>query len=744
MVNMKSLLVPFKYSHKVAYVVEFSHLKIRLYAQGTQVLLGGNHDFENFQTGVKTSGIGSVDISFDNLLDEASLQNVGNDEPMVLTSALEEPLVIETPYSYDDLWNEDELCWNVQTIQYGDILYIFHKKYPIMMLKRYSNIDWRLEELPLLNGPFGEVNITETIISCADVNGDENGIVNLVATSAVFDANDEGRLMRFRSPETNMVVWAAEISVTEGEICYSDNKYYEAMNDGTTGATKPVHEVGMKHDGGVNWKYLHDGWGVVKIVEFVSSTTVKAKVLRRLPNTMSEGTAYWQKGLLHKGVPYPISGAFFRNRFAFLLNTETGAKVCFSANGDYNNFSDIELGETTAETAIVVPVLSNEFNEGKWLFAGDVLFVGTGAGEFYIDAVSANVPMASDNVKISQISNVGSKAIMPVAVGAHLFFVDRYGLSLRDLMYNYYNDGYDQTDMSLLGKHLFTSRLVAMSYQEVPDKVLWCLMGDGTLSALTFSAEQEVAAFSRHDFSGKVESIVVIPNLKDCRDELWIEVCRVINGSVVRSVEWLDAGMPVYPLNGKVSSNRFEQERYWRDYTLEKAMYLDGAVVFERGYGDESEVIRGLNHLEGELVSLFADGVVLENQLVIQGQVSIKKTFTRVVVGKAVESQYIPQSIYLGSEASSGIGERQRINHVMLMLYLSGGGKIGQDEKSLCEILYRNVDEKMNTPRALFTGCKEVLFNGATNVLEKSAQILIENDSPLPMNILAIIPSMDS
>ena len=31
--NARSFLVPFKYSHKVAYVVEFSHLKIRLFAK---------------------------------------------------------------------------------------------------------------------------------------------------------------------------------------------------------------------------------------------------------------------------------------------------------------------------------------------------------------------------------------------------------------------------------------------------------------------------------------------------------------------------------------------------------------------------------------------------------------------------------------------------------------------------------------------------------------------------------------
>ena len=75
-----------------------------------------------------------------------------------------QPLVIKTPYSYADLWNDEEQVWNIQTIQYGDVLYVFHKKYPIMVLKRYSNTDWRFEELELKNGPFMQVNTTEITV----------------------------------------------------------------------------------------------------------------------------------------------------------------------------------------------------------------------------------------------------------------------------------------------------------------------------------------------------------------------------------------------------------------------------------------------------------------------------------------------------------------------------------------------------------------------------------------------------
>ncbi len=702
----RSFLVPFKYSHRVAYVVEFSHKKIRLFAKNQIVTDGG-------------------------------IEALVDDEELLATQYPE--LLIDSPYGYEDLWNDDEKCFGLQTIQHSDVLYIFSENHPITMLKRYSNIDWRLEELEIKNGPFLAMNTSDCVISSDAFEGE----VNLTASEDLFLQNDEGRLLRLRNYDDDTNCWVSGKEYEIGEICFSDNKYYVSTNEATSGAIKPVHSVGVKSDGGVRWKFIHDGIGIVKIIEFVNSKKVKAKVIARLPDSIKKGTKYWELGMLHKGVKHPISGAFFRNRFCFLINTETGPNVCMSMSGDYNNFSDLDVGEVTAETAITVPVLNNEFNEGKWLYAKDVLFVGTGASEFYIDSMTASAAMAADNVKISQISQVGSKAIMPVSVGKHVFFSDRYGLSLRDLMYDYYNEGYDQTDISIFGKHLFASRLIAMSYQEVPDKILWCLMNDGQLIGMTFSSEQEVVAFSRHDFSGKVESLAIVPNLEDCHDDVWIEVKRNIDSKTVRTIEKMEHGIPQFlPDSVYGEENIDERLRLEGEYIKNQALYLDSAINFNRKVGDEIDVIDGLEHLEGEKVKIFADGAICNEQVVIDGKVKISKNNVHVV-GLPIKSQFIPQYIFIGNESGSGIGQRQKINHVLLVLYMSGGGKIGQNEKMLQDIYYRNVDEVMNKSQELFSGHKEILFNGMTNINEKGAQILIENDSPLPMNILAIIPYID-
>ncbi len=733
MSKARSFLFPFKYSHKVAFVVEFSHKKIRLYAQGKLLSVMGLKENGNGVVTVKGTDNGKV--NFTNTA-EAS------EDELNVSAVADETAVMEipSPYTYGDLWDNDELCCKIQTIQHSDVLYIFNEKYPVKVLKRYSNIDWKLEDLELKNGPFLPMNTGNSLISSSAF----TGVTTLTATYDTFVASDVGRLMRLSIDNTDTTIWSAGQSVSKDNIRYSDNKYYLAVNSGTTGTEKPVHTSGTKSDGGVRWTYLHDGSGIVKIKQYIDAKHVKADILTRLPEGMADGTLYWELGAFHTGASYPVAGAFFRNRLALLANTETGPNVYFSVNGDYNNFADNECRETTAESAITVPVINTEYNEGKWLYAGDVLFVGTGDAEFYIDAVSANQAMSADNVKITQISSVGSKAIRPVGVGAHILFTDRYGLSLRDLAYNYSYDGYDQIDLSLLGKHLFQSRIIALAYQEIPDKILWCLMGDGSLTALTFSSEQQVAALSRHDFGGRAESLAVIQNLEDCQDELWLVIRRETDNGRMRTVEFMERGMPRNQAEYITAENTLsEKEQLQNDYVRKESMYLDCAHVYEKSPTDNGEEVTGLDHLEGREVAVFADGAVYPRQIVKNGKVAISPSFAKALIGLPVTSQYIPQSIYLDTQSGSGIGQKQRINHVLLVLYLSGGGKVGENEKTLREIFYRPTDAAMNTAQELFTGNKEVLFNGSTPAHEKAAQILIENDSPLPMNILALVPSID-
>lgn len=647
---------------------------------------------------------------------------------------------IETPYTLDDLWDAEQEVCRLQITHNADVLYLWHEKY-MKTLTRYGNTDWRLEDFELKDGPWDNMNTTNTTISASAASGE----VTLTASADLFAATDVGRLVRLNLVNDETTPWSAGKSVNGGDVYTSDGHWYQAQASGTTGGVKPVHTEGTRSDGGVVWSYLHSGYGTAKITEVTNSKTAKAQVILRMPSGIK--TANWELGLLHAGGKYPVAGTFFRNRLALLLDTPGGVKCLLSKTDDFNNFADKDYGEVLPENAITAPVLSNEYNEARWLSAGDVLFIGTNNGEFYLDVVSSGEALGADNVKVVQISKIGSKAIAPVNINGHTLFVDRFGTSIFDLVYSYERDGYDPFDATIKAKHLLKSGIVEWDYQAYPDKILWSVVGDGRLIGFTFNTEQQVTALHQQGFSGMVESIAVAPSPDQKQDDTWLSIRRTVDSATRRYVEWIDAGSPVvFPDYIENEMDIDAKDKLEADYVKNNAWYLDCALEFNRAAGDEATVISGLEHLKGMTVRIMADGAQKVDQIVSdEGTIEIDVTDNHVVVGLPVKSLYKSMKRYIQTQNGAGVGEVQRIDRLCLMLYRSGGGRAGARFADMTDILYRADNAIMGRSYDLFTGNKIIPWPDRTTTLEeKGADILIYNDSVFPMTVLAISPRMIS
>ncbi len=687
--SRRFFLKKFKFSGNTAFVLEFGHEYIRFYANHGQVW--------------KDSAV----------------------------------YEIKTPYTLDDLWDAEQEVCRLQVTQNADVLYLWHPKY-MKTLTRYGNTDWRLEDFELKNGPWDNMNTTDiTIGASATV-----GTVTLTASGDVFSSSDVGRLIRLNLVNDTTTPWSASKSVSASGVYTSDGHWYQAQGAGTTGSSKPVHTEGTRSDGGVTWAYLHSGYGIAEITGVTDGKTATAHVVSRLPDGIK--TANWELGVFYPGAEYPVAGTFFRNRLVLLANTAQGLKCFFSKTDDFDNFADKDFGEVLAENAFTVPILSDEYNEARWVSAGDVLFVGSNNGEFYIDALSSGEAMGADNVKVTPISNIGSKAIQPINVNGHTLFVDRFGTSIFDLAYSYERDGYDPFDATIKGKHLLKSGIIEWDYQPYQDKILWCAVGDGGLVGFTFNTEQQVTALHQHRFSGSVESVAVIPSPTDKKDDVWLSVRRNIDGGTKRYIEWMDEGSPiVFREDIETESDLDKKEAEEASYVKNNAWYIDSALEFNRSAGDDVTELNGLEHLEGMVVRIMADGAEKVDQIVENGKIKIDKTDNHVVIGLPMQSIFKAQKRYIQTDQGAGVGEVQRIDRLCLMLYRSGGGKVGGSFKTLTDILYRADDAAMGSSYDLFTGNKIIPWQGRTTTLEeKGADIIISNDSIFPMTILAISPRM--
>lgn len=646
---------------------------------------------------------------------------------------------LESPYSLADLWNEREECCNLQVAQNGDNLYLFHPKY-MRRLRRYANDTWALEEWELKNGPWGHVNTSETTLSASGV----SGAITITSSTNLFTAADVGRLVRLSLLNDETKAWSAEETVEAGATYTSDGKYYKCLNGGTTGNVKPVHSEGTRSDGKINWQYLHSGYGTAKITAFNSETSVSAAVIMEMPANIT--TKSWEMGLIYPGSNYPMAGCFYKNRFWMLVDTAEGLQAIGSCSGDFDNFADKTNNEVLSENAITVPVMGTEYHKGRWIAPGDVLFVGTSSGEFYIDAVSGEA-MAPDTVAIRQISSYGGKPIQPVALGGHVLFVDRFGTSVRDIVYSYERDAYDPLDASIMARHLLTSGIVEWDWQDIPHKLLWMVTGNGNLVSFTFDAQQQVAALVEHNLSGEAETVAVIPSNDKRRDDVWCVVKRTIDSTIKRYVEWIDEGtVDEYSDEVESKADFSEKETAELDYVRDNAFFVDSGLVFDRVVGDVSTKLTGLDHLKGKEVAIAANGMERPHQIVDDdGSIEIKETDAKVVVGLPVCSRLKPQKIYLQSDYGSGLAAVQRIDHLIMMVYRSGGGRAGSKTDNMLDILYHTSEESFGVSVRLFTGNVVLPWPGGSSLVRnKGADIIIENNSVYPMHILALVPSMTS
>jgi hypothetical protein len=120
---------------------------------------------------------------------------------------------------------------------------------------------------------------------------------------------------------------------------------YEALNDGDAGPNAPVHDEGDvgAGSGNVVWRFLHKGYGFVRIDDVVSDVSANATVLSRLPdNVVSQAT---RAGPRPHG-PRPKAGP---RMFTFTKTAPGGSAARNSGRRKQAAFSGITIRSSRTE-----------------------------------------------------------------------------------------------------------------------------------------------------------------------------------------------------------------------------------------------------------------------------------------------------------------------------------------------------------------------------------------------------------
>ena len=424
----------------------------------------------------------------------------------------------------------------------------------------------------------------------------------------------------------------------------------------------------------------------------------------------------------------PIAGAnnrpscvsFYEQRLAFAGTNNNPQTIWFSKAGDYENFTT----GTNADDAMIYTIASNQVNAIRYLKAQRTLVVGTSGGEFTVSADGTDASITPTNVTIKKQSSYGSANVDAVAAGNAILFLQKAKRKIRELAYNFDSDSYVAPDLTILNDAVTESGIVQMEWQQEPDNILWCVREDGQLAALTYQRSEAVVSWHRHILGGSfgsgnsvVESIASISGVLN-EDELWCIVKRTINGSTKRYVECF-------------SDFDFDET----DATAFK--FLDSHLTYS---GSATTTLSGLSHLEGQTVSILADGSVHANKTVSSGSITLDRSVTKAVVGLSYDSVLQTMRIEGGAAEGTSQGKTKRISKVVLRLFETVGVKVGPSLSNLETIPFRTTSSNLSAPvETLLEGDKEIEFNDDFN---SDGFIFIKQDQPLPASILAIYPTL--
>jgi hypothetical protein len=522
-------------------------------------------------------------------------------------------------------------------------------------------------------------------------------------------------------------------SWTLTDITFLDGPYFSTNTtattitpSGTTGSVTLTASTSIfaSTDVGRQVRIKHSStWGYARITAYSSGTSVTATVGSAFGATTA--SADWRLGTWSATTGYPSCVTFFEDRLFFAGADDSPQRLDGSIVGDYENFAPTATDGTVADdNAIAITLNANDVNAIRWMIDDEKgLLVGTVSGEWMVRPSSLSEAMTPTNIAAKRSTAFGSANLQAIRTGKSSIYVQRSGQKARELAYVYEVDGFRSPDMNVLATHTLEGGVTQFAYQQEPYSVIWFVRTDGQLVGMTYERDQDVIGWHRHILGGAfgsgdavVESVAVIPTPSGDADETWVIVKRTVNGGTKRYIEYITP-----QFNATVTTN---------------AHFVDCALVYD---GAPATTISGLDHLEGQTVSVLADGAVHPDCLVTSGDITLDYTASVVYAGLAYESDIKTLRIEAGASDGTAQGKTKRIHRVTARLYKTLGLKHGPSFSTLDTLPFRTSSDAMGNPPDLFTGDKSFNWNGG---YELEGQMCFRQDQPLPFTLLGLFPQL--
>jgi hypothetical protein len=342
-------------------------------------------------------------------------------------------------------------------------------------------------------------------------------------------------------------IWSETVDYLKGDVVWFDDKYYQSLRANTNktpplNATDwvevPASEATAVFTSADIGSYLDVNGGIIKITKLNSPEEIVGDVVKELESDTVAIERSWTitPPAFNTTNGYPRCVTFFKQRLVLANTKASPNKIWLSAVGGISSFLE------TTEDADAFSVVSASGLSNSILFLESTrgIVCLTSGGEYMISADGALTPTT---VEINEHTSYGAYPLTrPCRVGNELLFVQRGGERLRALSYRYEVDGLVSPEISVMASHIGEAHggIDEITYQQEPQSIVWCKLGDGKVASITFNRDQEVLAWAQHDFGGSVISMCSLPT-KLGSDKCFMLINR--NGSICLEEVHEDANM---------------------------------------------------------------------------------------------------------------------------------------------------------------------------------------------------------
>jgi hypothetical protein len=423
---------------------------------------------------------------------------------------------------------------------------------------------------------------------------------------------------------------------------------------------------------------------------------------------------------------YPSCSAFPQQRRG-LFNTNTYPDASFlSRVGFPDNFGI--ASPLQDDDAISFRIAGESNHPIHWALALKQLVLMTGEGIFTVGRPKE--PLSPSDIPNDQDTYVGASALVrPIVIGNSVVYVQSRGSTVHDVQFQQEVEGLAGRDLTVFASHLFKGKAIRdADYAITPDSIAWFVRNDGVLLGLTYIREQDIQGWHRHDTEGgDFYRVCVVPEAGE--DVPYVVVRRDIGDSTESYIEKL--------------------ERRTISTWNEDVFFVDAGLSYQ---GAAVTTIGGLDHLEGEVVAVVADGEVLYD-----GDPDGADAGLWTVHDGAVSlNGWTPAAGVTTVDIHAGL----RMVADLQTLDLDVGGSNVRTKQKRLQWITAHLDEssrvfkagpsstKLKRFRRASTDSSDQSFSGSVELLAKSeweveGRVFLRQSDPLPITVLGVTPHFE-